>query len=685
MESNRGLKRSEPDTIHDSASHGEGNSSKRRKNYKLPQRASPSKQLTHQNQLGFSRTLQLTDITVPRNEYRYSPIDADSIRLLYLQPGVGDDNIHCRFETFNHSDAPIYEAISYTWGEGPAICPILVDNAIFYVRSNLHSALRHLRNANQEISLWVDALCINQDDNQERSRQVQKMGKIFQESARVLIWLGESDASSQYATDFISQIQDPQFLCNENWFDDFGLLALARLLNGPWFSRLWVIQEVALARDAIFVCGNREFHLTDLADSVEVVRSRLSDIRVSFRRSPYFEAYEGLLDNLENSRSIRLLDTLKDLFLRSNDGRIIRPRTSLESLIHSFNDFQSTDPRDRVYALLGLAHRPEPGEVKGLPTLTPDYDRTVLEVYTVLVMDCIRISGSLDILVRPWADGRRSSWQGDFIDPDLRFAVPSWISVRGDMPFSNPKFQRTNRVNADSLVGKPSQGIYNAHNGTIADVRFGIDDATKTYTGSLFAKGIILGEIKRLSTRMADGIVLKECLEMIEGILFDDDGTVRGISDPLWRIMCANRNAGGDRAPSLYRLSLLQLLRQSSSLNSIDTEDCLTLTQPRHVEEFLKRVQAVVWNRRIFRSQGPADLQGDLIGLAPQHTRLGDRVCILYGCSVPVILRAHRQSATNVLWELVGEAYVDGIMEGQAIGSFSENVLSSMKEEFEIR
>jgi len=250
------------------------------------------------------------------------------------------------------------------------------------------------------------------------------------------------------------------------------------------------------------------------------------------------------------------------------------------------------------------------------------------------------------------------------------------------MPFGDPRFEHRTRVNAGSLVGGPSQRIYNAHNGTIADVRFGVDDATRSYIGSLFAKGIAL---EHLSTRMADGIVLKECLETIGGTVRDDVSVIQDISDSLWRILCANRDAHGDRAPSLYRISLLQLLRQTPCLTSIDTEYLLSSTQPRHLEEFLKRVRAVVWNRRVFRSRLRTGLEGNFMGLVPRNAQVGDQICIMYGCSVPVLLRPHRQSATKVCWQLVGEAYVDGIMEGQAMSSISANVLMSVEEEFEIR
>jgi hypothetical protein len=162
------------------------------------------------------------------------------------------------------------------------------------------------------------------------------------------------------------------------------------------------------------------------------------------------------------------------------------------------------------------------------------------------------------------------------------------MAILGDMPFGETKLNSKNRVNA-----------------------------------------IVLGEVQRLSTRMADVIVLKECLGMIGGVTRDDDWNIYDISGSLWRILCANMDALGTRAPSLYRLSLLQLLPQNGCLTNLETSDLLSSNQPKHIEDFLKIVQAVVWNRRVFRSQGRPGQDENIMGLAPWQTRVGDRICIL--------------------------------------------------------
>jgi len=107
----------------------------------------------------------------------------------------------------------------------------------------------------------------------------------------ILDWLGEADAISDHAINFVTSILDPDFLSKNSWLDDFEILALGKLMNRNWWSRRWVIKEAILAKDYILVAGKREVHLADFTNAVDIVRSRVADIRVSCRPSPYYAAY----------------------------------------------------------------------------------------------------------------------------------------------------------------------------------------------------------------------------------------------------------------------------------------------------------------------------------------------------------------------------------------------------------
>jgi hypothetical protein len=205
---------------------------------------------------------------VKENEYIYAPLTKpNEIRLIIISPSTHlDDPIYCQLvSTADHpTDAPplTYEALSYTWGNDDPIHEIKIFNlrnqgrkpsskklwAKFYVRSNLHAALRYLRSSSHPITLWVDALCIHQKDDAERNAQVKRMAEIYNQASNVCVWLGVGDPPSKTALDSI-----PKMLEESN-FDDYiedpsksGIWqSLALLMRNPWFSRRYVTNSTVV-------------------------------------------------------------------------------------------------------------------------------------------------------------------------------------------------------------------------------------------------------------------------------------------------------------------------------------------------------------------------------------------------------------------------------------------------------
>ena len=142
--------------------------------------------------------------------HQYSTlIHDDSIRLLNLPPAgddLNDSGLSCGLEDCRLSDNPAYEALSYTWGQ-PIFSEILkTHNGTLRITENLASALRGLRLKDQIRYLWVDAVCINQDDTEEKSRQVAMMGLIYETARQVICWLGQTDESVGDAIETLKQL-----------------------------------------------------------------------------------------------------------------------------------------------------------------------------------------------------------------------------------------------------------------------------------------------------------------------------------------------------------------------------------------------------------------------------------------------------------------------------------------------
>jgi len=127
-------------------------------------------------------------------QYEYAPLDPRSrqIRLVTLLPGNWQDDIHCEMTTVKFGKRmPKYETLSYVWGDPTTTRGIWVNDQIFSVGENLWIALRRLRNPQSLRFLWIDAICINQQDDNEKSKQVAMMRDIFESCDEVICWLGE--------------------------------------------------------------------------------------------------------------------------------------------------------------------------------------------------------------------------------------------------------------------------------------------------------------------------------------------------------------------------------------------------------------------------------------------------------------------------------------------------------------
>lgn len=176
------------------------------------------------------------------SQYCYSPLSPghDSIRLLrLLTPKEDSTPIKCQLSNYSLDESdekpPRYEALSYVWGDPKETLPILIDELHFNVTKNLHAALWRLRDCSIEW-IWVDAICINQQDREERGHQVRSMAKIYGRAHRVVVWLGEAADNSDQAFEAIR--------ARKKWLDSSGhkmiQQAVLTLLQRPWFRRVWV-------------------------------------------------------------------------------------------------------------------------------------------------------------------------------------------------------------------------------------------------------------------------------------------------------------------------------------------------------------------------------------------------------------------------------------------------------------
>lgn len=206
--------------------------------------------------------------------YRYQPLQYnDSFRLLALHPSLhSSDPIRCTIQPARFSDAFLnYEAVSYTWGDSAQTQVICFHNSTreLHVRDNCCNALRHLRHKYEDRLLWIDAICINQDNLQERACQVRIMDEIFSRASNVLVVLGESHANKGILFEELAAA-DEELLhtgyCNRDPPSDAIIHLLEDFFQDPWFRRVWILQEVCSKSSVHFFCGSDKFSYTSLRE-----------------------------------------------------------------------------------------------------------------------------------------------------------------------------------------------------------------------------------------------------------------------------------------------------------------------------------------------------------------------------------------------------------------------------------
>ncbi|KAF2450215.1 HET-domain-containing protein [Karstenula rhodostoma CBS 690.94] len=386
----------------------------------------------------------------------YTPLDQETgeIRLLHLsKKEVGDK-----------SKDPQGKALSYAWGDPHKSEIILIDDQRVAVTQNLYEALRELQLAGQERRFWVDAVCINQTDDEERTYQVSQMRHIYERASSVAVYLGPVWEGCQDAFEFFEKsaqdadvhytdTESPHIEVNGRTMGGSKHISsyISKFFDLAWWKRLWTVQEFVLAKTTMFHCG-------PYVVSEEVL---LKSFRhYCFHRwsccsaAPF--ATRGPSSGLLYWNGYYRLTDLQDLRLWKHE--IPFPRT-----LASFRTRKLYDPRDKVFGLLGLA-------VEGLAScMRPDYTRSTEDVYRAVVIACIQSTGNLEFLRYCYGDRISGLHMPSFI-PD--WTAPTFKGVVFDELTRIGPSATTRRMSATELQS------WREFSGVEKTVHKAIDDLT---------------------------------------------------------------------------------------------------------------------------------------------------------------------------------------------------------------
>lgn len=573
--------------------------------------------------------------------YFYAPLpSATSFRVLELFPGDGSEEISYHMRFVDWMDPPDYEAISYCWGDPSVTVATMCDGFSIHVTQNLQDALRHLRRRHTSRVLWADAICIDQRGNpDDRARQVNNMREIYSRAKRVIVWLGlDKDDCAATAARAVQDIAAYCCACNSISIPDLRHVtkfnqiaensphwqqlpcnsievwqALVWLFSFPWFSRLWVLQEVSAIPDVVVICG-----------TVELVWDMVG------LTAEYLTSQRDLFDEMRFCQTkIWGAVSLRDRSLHSG---------TMLDLLSIARTLHVTKAEDTVYGLLGM-----PAFTSGKFPLRADYSKSLSQIYREVVEVSLRSLQSVEILA--------SVQHAPKIESDM----PSWVP-------------RWNREKICHVI---------------------------LYSIRHIKKGNASGDLEFSYSIDHDSQVLE-----IPGLRFDVVESRTKIDNEQWfnsrRNVMENHPVlefwlKENRSPTQYPTGE-PALDAYSSIFTLGPGGGLPInvrsTNPSH-ENFAAYVQQLMelsghppvhylglqeeaktgnwyawedmardgcWGRSFFRTKG------GYMGLGPQILQPGDFVCVLAGGEVPFILRPDHD-----YYKLVGECYLHGIMNGEAV------------------
>lgn len=673
----------------------------------------------------------------------YHPLEEQQLRLLRIVPQPEGSTIHCRLYTFSLLDvsdefnsrrsewttncglrnpalrkdwiarstvsrlAPMiriasqqpyaelhrfvwgdFASLSYVWGDQADKQTINVNDQPFQVTKSLERALREFRREglfSDKFMLWVDALCINQNDLSERAVEVQRMKDIYSASWSVTAWLGEATANSDAGLQLVQDLaafreagcelelerrlrDDPKFLGGTCW------LGLQQILDRKYWSRLWIIQEIVMGGTNVQLkCGASTIDWPTFCAGIATLQEHLWLVKDRCLREDVIPQ-----QRIWSTTSLHLI--YQDLSVISTTPITQNPKLIFGRLLDLANATECVDDKDKVYALLGLV----PGQVARL--IRPDYSATSAIVYTNTARAFIDGLNNLEPLREgnPWGPTGCPSWVADW----------KWESrerhSRVEQPLWGPTYLFPN------LDGYETFGTYTASGQSLPQLNPSDDDL------QLHCQGFIVDTISGLSAAEKDYFEWDP-----ESIIQPQDwrsayGGFEETADAIMRTLVSDRVRHGHAPDSRHR-AIFHLpatfdtggpqfrqrgwswlsgqeryyFRWEGFREAIDKfelgewcfGDFFDDDIPDGASEY-DYTEVYACAERSGKRRRFMTTDNGLMGWAPSdmyysekyHVEVGDQIAIVLGCSTPLAVRP-----VGGAFQVLGEAFVQGLMDGQAM------------------
>ena len=591
-----------------------------------------------------------------------------------------------------------YAALSYVWGDPTHTSAIILNDKVITIGANLEIALRALSSRpdfRDRYKLWVDAICINQRDYNERSYQIGKMATIYSDARTIIAWLGEERDRSGDAIKLVQYLgnvsqdgfgegleailrADPGYLGTGVW------MALQELMDRSYWYRLWIIQEVVLGASClVLLCGDRCIDWPSFCRGICLLFDNLWNVKDDLLDRESRMQHPGTSLKRGTAWSTTTLHLVhRDLWALSEIvDRGIDEYMSFGRLLDLANAAEAHDIRDKVYGLVGMMDR----DIS--QNIVPDYRLSPSRVYAAAAKTFISVHGNLEPIREgnPWGRTCSPSWVADWTwdgrNRHARMTETIW----------GPYWKTKGRPPVVRLALP-----YKASGDTKMEVSFSNDNLFLT------CRGFLLDEVDGLAAREYGYFQwLKNTIEqpVSEKNAY---GSPAALREALWRALLKDRVAGGQKAsarhsallnlPSdfdsaakrwkklgwdwlpkqgayYFRWSGFRIANRSFHLMGNPLDSYFDETVPEDASEydftevFSCADRACKGRRFMTTTKGYLGWAPDnMYGNDQNQVWKGDRIAIIFGCSTPICIRP-----MGLYFQVLGEAYIQGLMDGEAL------------------
>jgi len=580
--------------------------------------------------------------------YRYTTLRALEFRLVRILP-QRKLTIKCQIVHTSLQDPPRYVAISYAWGDAGDTRKILLEGTSIPVPVSLYGALEALRRRAETALVWVDALCINQQNKDERSQQVQLMTSIYSKAESVAIWLGPEADNSLLAIDLLKVVADrantsesiTDLIASPARKHEFA--AVVSLFERDYWGRLWVVQEVLNAKAITVYCGSTSLPWTALT-----------------RASDTFRQHKSLLDSHfpagSTERKYRVLPrsqfTYSQVLVHQGPGSfpdfgsfLSHAEGSLLEVLRSCRRKLATDDRDKVFGLLGIL----PQEVR--EEFPPDYNLSVKEVYTDVVDYLLTTTRRLDVICEAIHFPFHTN------SANLPTFVPEW-----------------SHIPETAALGQ--QCRFSAADKTDADFRFVDERRNKLeisaiYLDTIESHGVAVGTLCTLADCLMAFLHWRALL--IGSLDTDDEHYSLSIQEEFCRTLCLGQ------VPEVWDKPRQWLKVVYHLFASFTRERLPHLPLDGELQSYLDAKVDIdpSARRRFVQDHFAQSMMGRCfcltvdgrMGMGSGFMTRDDVVVVPLGCDTPILIRpeGHRGE-----YRFVGDVYVNFYMDGKAVRQLND-------------